>query len=301
MDKNYLIKKWLKNDLTPQEQNAFDALEDSPFLKEIIQEGERFKTQNPFKATTFEKLEKALVKKKNTTYNWTKIITRIAAVFIIGFGLNFIFNKNQHSTFETQLAQKKQVTLPDNSTVTLNELSQLDFDNKNWDNQRSLQLKGEAYFKVAKGKRFDVNTDFGTVSVLGTQFNVVARDSIFSVICYEGLIELIHNNGTIQLPAGKAYRIINGKPEAFDVAVIQPEWLQNMKVFEQASIGDVFAAIESHYNIKIVADGIEKSILFTGAFELDNLDNALKATTQTINLTYEIKNNKVVIIRNAKE
>ncbi|WP_375242647.1 FecR family protein [Lacinutrix sp.] len=300
MDKNYLIKKWLNNDLNSEEQKAFDALEDKPFFNEIIEEGQRFKGQNTSKVSTFENLEKGLKQKPEPTFNWTKTLLRIAAVFVIGFGLYSLFNKDQHSTFETQLAQTEQITLPDNSMVTLNELSQLEFSD-NWDKERNVQLKGEAYFKVAKGKRFDVKTTSGTVSVLGTQFNVIVRDSIFSVICYEGIVQVNYNNKITKLPAGKAYRIINGKPEAFNVAVIQPEWLSNMKVFNEASIKDVFTSIESHYNVKIITEDVDNSILFTGAFELDNLDNALKATTKSLNLTYEINVKNEVIIRGAKK
>ncbi|MAD96819.1 MAG: anti-sigma factor [Flavobacteriaceae bacterium] len=300
MDKNYLIEKWLNNDLTAEEQKAFDALEDNAFLKEIIQEGQRFKGQNPSKVAAFENLEKEIVDEPKNTTSWTNIFLKVAAVFVIAFGLYFLLDKDQHNTFETQLAQTEQITLPDNSMVTLNELSQLDFDD-DWTTERTVQLKGEAYFKVAKGKRFDVKTEFGTVSVLGTQFNVKAQDSIFSIICYEGLVQVNYNNTTTKLSAGNACRVINGKPEAFNVAVIQPEWLQNMKVFKEASIKDVFVAIEKYYTVKIVTDSIDNTILFTGAFELGNLENALKATTKSLNLTYEINSKNEVVIKNAKE
>lgn len=300
MDKNYLIKKWLENDLNSEEQKAFDAIEDNTFFKEIIDEGKRFKGQNTSKVTAFENLEKELVDAPIRTTNWTKTLMKIAAVFVIGFGLYFLFDKDQNNTFRTELARTEQITLPDNSIVTLNEFSQLNF-NDDWDKQRKVQLKGEAYFKVAKGKQFVVDTDFGTVSVLGTQFNVSARDSIFSVICYEGLVQVNYNNSSIRLPAGKAYRIINGKPENFDVVVIQPEWLQHMKVFKEAKIRDVFASLGRQYNLTVITDDIDNTILFTGAFELDNLDNALKATTKSLNLTYEINSKNVVVIKNAKE
>lgn len=301
MDKNYLIKKWLDNDLTDQEQTAFDQMEDSPFLKEIIQEGKRFKGQNPYKVTSFESLDKQLQNKQQPSTNWMKVISRIAAIFIVGFGIYFLTNNDHLQTYETQLAQKEQVTLPDNSVVTMNELSRLDYDSKNWDNQRQLTLKGEAFFKVAKGKRFDVTTDFGTVSVLGTEFNVSARDSLFNVVCYEGLVQVIYKDKKIKLPAGKAYRIVNGLAEAYDIAVVEPEWLHNLKVFKDAKIGDVFTAIESHYKVRIITDGIDDSMRFTGAFELENLENALKATTETLKLTYEMEQEKVAVIKNAKK
>ena len=36
MDKDYLIKKWLADELTAQESKAFEAMEEAPFLKEIV-------------------------------------------------------------------------------------------------------------------------------------------------------------------------------------------------------------------------------------------------------------------------
>lgn len=301
MDKDDLIKKWLDNSLTTAEKDSFDAMEDSAYLKEIIEEGKRFKGQNPTKVISFEALDIKLNEKSPAKLNWGKLALKIAAIFIIGFGLYTLFYKGQQNTFETQLAQTEQITLPDNSMVTLNESSQLDFNSNNWDKERSVNLKGEAYFKVAKGKRFDVKTKLGTISVLGTQFNVSIRDGLLSVVCYEGLVQVTQNEITTKLPAGTAYNNSNGTSKIYSVAVKQPEWLLNMKVFEKASIKDVFTAIENHYNIKIDASEIDSSILFTGAFELDNLENALKETTQSLNLRYEMINKNEVIIRNAKK
>lgn len=75
MDKNYLIKKWLNNDLDSEEQKAFDELEDKAFLNEIIEEGKRFKGQNPSKVTAFKNLENKLNQKQEPSFNWTKVIT----------------------------------------------------------------------------------------------------------------------------------------------------------------------------------------------------------------------------------
>ena len=301
MSKNFLIQKWLNNDLTAQEQKVFDTLEESDFLKEILEEGHRFKAQNSSKVGTYEKLKKKLPLKKNKEYRLPQIFARIAAVLIIGLSLLYYFENEKEIVFKTQRAQKEQITLPDASQVTLNELSQVHFNPETWDQKRSLQLRGEAYFEVAKGKRFDVHTEFGTVSVLGTEFNVIARNGTFSVTCFEGLVQLSHQKNTFLLPAGNAYRFQNGVGKSFSVAEIQPDWIQNLKVFEQKNIEVVFKAMEEHYKIKIVSESINSKLLFTGAFELDNLENALKEVTKTLDFTYEIMNPNIVIIRNAKK
>ena len=141
----------------------------------------------------------------------------------------------------------------------------------------------------------------GTISVLGTEFNVIVRDSIFSVSCYEGLVQVTHNNETTRLPAGKAYHFLNNTPKVTDVVLAQPKWLQNLSVFDGATIAQVFKTLENEYQIQVVVDQIDGTTKFTGAFEHNNLNNALKAITQTLNLTYEFSTDKTVIIRNAKK
>ncbi|BAO55396.1 FecR family protein [Nonlabens marinus] len=301
MDKEYLIKKWLENDLSKAEAKAFAALEDAAWYEEIVEHAQGFSGEHHARVLPFEALENKITGQKSSSWNWLKIATRIAAVFVIAFGLYMVFDNDDIKTFQTNYAQVETIRLPDNSEIKLNELSRLEYNASTWDEKRELDLEGEAFFDVEKGKRFDVNTMYGTISVLGTQFNVSARDSIFSVICYEGLVQVFHDNTTTKLPAGKAYRVKNGVSETFDVAVIQPEWLQNMKVFDQASVEEVFAALEAHYNIKITLENIDKSMLFTGAFELDNLDNALMAITQSLNLTYQKTSKTQVVVTNAQE
>lgn len=301
MDKNYLIQKWLTNDLTTQEQIAFEQLEDSSFLKEIIEEGQRFKNQNPTKVVDFQTLERKLHKKSEPGNTWVKALVGIAAMLVVAMSLYHIVTSSGATTFETQIAQKEKITLPDTSVITLNELSTVAFNENKWEQEREIKLEGEAFFKVAKGKRFDVRTGLGTVTVLGTQFNVKSRDSVFSVICYEGLVQVSFNGASYKLPAGKALTSKNNRLTQYDVSIIQPEWLQNMKVFEKTTITNVFKSLESHYNIEIIAPDIDKSIEFTGAYELDNLENALKEVTRTLKLSYTLKNAEVVITKDAEE
>lgn len=297
MEKEYLIKKWLNNELTNAEEKAFDALEGADLYKEIVEEAERFKGNTNAKVEPFEALDKKLVNKKEPTIHWFKTITRIAAALVIGFALFTLINRDEVSTFKTDLAQNETITLPDNSKVSLNELSELEYNSSDWKDNRYLNLKGEAFFDVEKGKRFDVNTDFGKVSVLGTEFNVLSRDGIFKVSCYEGLVQVTYNNNEIKLPAGSEFILASGKGVKSSIAIAEPYWLKNMSVFENATFKDVIAEFETQYNITIDFSS-DKQMNFTGAFEHNNLENALKSITQPLNLTYIIQNTNQVIIRN---
>ncbi|PIB28540.1 FecR family protein [Maribacter sp. 4G9] len=300
MEKQYLIKKWLDKELTPEEGEAFEALEESAFYKEIREEGQRFKGQNPSKLPSFEVLERKLVAKSPRATGLSEWLLKIAAVFVLGFGLYVFFAKSGENSIQTQLAQKELVELPDSSMVTLNELSDLRFNENTWDKERTVELKGEAFFKVAKGKKFDVQTSQGIVRVVGTQFNVQVSDDVFSVICYEGLVQVLYGEDKIELPAGSAYRVVDGFAETYAISVAEPEWLNNMKVFENMAVKTVFTALEEHYNIRIETENINVAKEFTGAFELNNLENALQAVAKSLNFTYEKSGENLVLIKSAE-
>ena len=299
MDKEQLVKKWLNNDLSEVESRAFNALEDSNLYKEIIEEAQRFNGNTNAKVESFDTLDKKLVSKKSASKNWMKIVSSLAAILVVGFALFTLVNKDQISSFKTGLAQNETITLPDNSTVNLNELSQLEYNSSSWSENRSLDLNGEAFFDVEKGNRFDVNTDFGKVSVLGTEFNVMSRDSIFKVSCYEGLVQVTYNDNEVKLPAGTEFVLSSEKGLKSDIVIAEPYWLKNMSVFEDASFKEVVSELEKQYNIKIQHPS-DLNIKFTGAFEHDNLDNALKSISKPLNLTYTIQNTNEVIIRNGQ-
>lgn len=296
-DKEYFIKKWLNNNLTDSEEKLFNASNDAELYKEIVAEAARFRGNSNAKVHSYEELEKKLELSEKSKLNWLKIASGIAAIFVIGFTVFKFFSSDPISSYKTEITQNKTITLPDNSIVNLNELSSLEFKSSDWDKKRSLNLRGEAFFDVEKGKLFDVLTEFGKVSVLGTEFNIISRDSIFKVSCYEGLVQVSYNDKEVRLPAGTEFILKSGKGLKTSVAISEPQWLKNMSVFKNALYNTVIEEFEKHYkvNIEYPSDVNSK---FTGAFELDNIDNALKSITVPFNYSCTITNENVVIIRN---
>ncbi|MGQ3677863.1 FecR family protein [Tenacibaculum discolor] len=298
MEKDYLIQKWLRNELTKEEQAAFNSLKEAKLYEEIIQEGQRFKADKHISMPSFESLNNRLPSKTTST-NWLSIISKIAAVFVIGLGILYFLNTKPVNVFNTQYAESKTITLPDNSIVELNEFSHLEYNRNTWKKQRSIQLKGEAFFDVEKGMRFDVKTSNGIVSVLGTEFNVLDRDSIFKVSCYEGLVKVNYKNKITKLPAGKELIIVRGTEQHTQTVLAQPKWLKNMSTFEDVLFTDVVFELEQQYNVKVHINLTgDDQMKFTGAFTNNNLDSALKSITHPFNLSYEIKNKKQIIIWN---
>lgn len=302
MDNEYLIKKWLSDEaLSTVESKAFNAMEDAALYNEIIEEAQRFSGDENAKVLPFNEFEKQLTLKNNATKtNWIKLLSGIAAILVVGFAVFTLLFNNNINTYKTDYAQNEIIKLPDNSIVNLNQLSQLSYDASNWDNNRAIELNGEAFFSVEKGKRFDVKTSKGTVSVLGTKFNVSLKDSIFKVVCYEGLVQVSYDNEAVKLPAGTAFTLKSGHAIKNNIAIAEPYWIKNMSVFKNAALKDVFSELENRYNVKIDYKS-DTITYFTGAFEHNNLNNALKSITNPLNLTFIILNDKEVKIeKNAK-
>ena len=299
MEKEYLLKKWLNNDLSESEAMAFQAMEGSELYKEIIEEAQRFNGTTQEKVDDFELLKSKLKDKEKKPVRWMNVAARIAAVFILGIGIFTYLDRDQINNFATISGQKQSITLPDNSIVTLNESSELLYKASQWEDKRILNLKGEAYFDVEKGKRFDVITDEGTVSVLGTEFNVLSREGVFKVSCYEGLVQVAYNSSLVQVPAGTEFTLGSGNLLKSDVLLSQPIWLNNMSVFENAAFKNVILELENQYQVKIQFPK-DTNRIFTGAFEHDDLENALRSITQPLDMTYIILNDKEIMISNGQ-
>ncbi|MFY7669914.1 FecR family protein [Tenacibaculum sp. MEBiC06402] len=291
MEKAELIKKWLDNNLNPEEQKQFEALED---YNELIQLSDKLKQ---FKAPDYKSdgvLEDILAankvkKEKLISFNF---ISKIAAIFIIGLSLLYFFRDN-NTNINALAANKVTTKLPDNSEVTINALSSISFNGKTWKDKREVSLKGEAFFKVAKGSKFNVHTNNGTVTVLGTEFNVKNRDNDFEVICYEGSVLVESNNISETLTPGDSFK--SGKIFRNNISVSSPSWIHNESVFTSEPFNKVLQEFERQYDVKVKVENMDTSLLFTGKFIHNDIETALKTLTLPFNLVSEQKNKTIIL------
>ncbi|NJB71351.1 ferric-dicitrate binding protein FerR (iron transport regulator) [Saonia flava] len=296
MDKNKLIEKWLSGELTEEESKAFSTLEEAPFYTNIIEDASQFKASHFSSMPDFDVFKERITSEKTSvkTIDWFKPMMRIASVLIIGIGIYSIFFLNKMVEVETLVAEKTTIELPDESQVVLNALSEVRYNKKDWKTNREIELKGEAFFDVAKGAKFDVVTETGTVSVLGTEFNIKHRGDIFEVSCYEGTVRVVTSKNTQILQAGDNYKSINGEMLTGKQTNEMPKWINNMSEFQRTPVSEVFAELERQYGVIIETEKINTDQLFTGGFAHDNLQSALKAISEPLGMEYKIiKPNKV--------
>lgn len=295
MDQEKLIEKWLNNDLTDAERKAFDALEDAPFFEDIVADASHFKASHVSKMPDFSTFKERIVEPepKVRKIDWFKPMMRVASIVVAVFGLYYIFTASPMTEVQTQVAEKTSISLPDASQVTINAESEVAFNEKEWATKREITLKGEAFFDVAKGARFDVVTESGTVSVLGTEFNVKQRGSFFEVSCFEGTVQVATEEGTVILHVGDNVTLLNGSLAKGTNTFDEPQWTQNKSYFQRTPVSEVFAELQRQFGVTVTQDHVETNQLFTGGFDHEDLTSALKAIGEPLGLDYQLTDKSV--------
>lgn len=162
------------------------------------------------------------------------------------------------------------VTLHDGTEVWMNAESTIEFPASFTGNERKVNLKGEAYFKVARNesKPFIVNLGDKTIRVLGTEFDVRNYASeVSQVVLVNGSVLLCDADGKEEatLKPGESASWMEDETPWISKADIYgtTQWLEGLFYFEEHALGLVLRDIgrwynygvefknEKHYNYKV--------------------------------------------------
>ena len=293
------LANWLEGKISDAElKNRISEADYSSYLK--MRKG--FEVSNQLNASikdSFNKIKDKTANKKTTVRKLHPISWSIgvAASIILLFGLFSIFTTDL-ITHKTNFGETKTISLLDGSEVILNSKSTITFNEVDWKENRQLTLNGEAYFKVEKGSTFTVNTNNGSVVVLGTQFNVNSKDDFFDVVCYEGKVSVNSNSlDYILLPTNSFRKINESSLESSTTQLSQPTWIEGESTFKSVPIKYVIAALEDQYNIKIDSELIDDSTIFSGSFPHENLNIALITVFDALKIRYNQKEKRKIKLR----
>lgn len=179
--------------------------------------------------------------------------------------------------------------LPEESSVVLNAGSKLAYGKRTFARDRALKLDGEAFFRVKPGSTFTVETSYGNVTVLGTSFNVYARDGKLEVECFTGKVRVDASNGeTAVIEPGEIATAEDGEfiLSTFVADAGKPEWTDGRFRFADSPMRDVIAELERQYDVRVDYDPAIGDLTYTGLFERGDLDNALQLITWPLHITY---------------
>jgi hypothetical protein len=195
---------------------------------------------------------------------------------------------------EVPRGMEYRLRLPDSTQVWLNAETVMEFPKEFTGEKRSVILSGEAYFDVARhpGTPFEISTrDRLEITVLGTKFNVNSyADAGSSVVT---LVE-----GSLKVGSDFVSKILKPREQAvFDRAEggltvtevsdmrTYTAWTEGQFYYRSSPPDVLFSALERWYDVDIVLDGSELSVMgsitlmFSRKDSLTTILDALHALT----------------------
>ena len=194
---------------------------------------------------------------------------------------------------------RAQFSLPDGTTGWLNSNASIKY-NGNFNADRQVTLKGEAFFDVFKDKKrpFIVNTPEINVKVLGTKFNIASyeNEKNVEVVLEEG--KLIFNNKGMN----KSYTMnpndmitYNKTLNDFSTETVQPQkylsWTEGKLVFRNDPLDVIARRLERWYNIDVELDvSSAEDFRWRATFVNEGLEEILNLLKRSLPINYRIEN-----------
>ncbi|PQA54023.1 FecR family protein [Siphonobacter curvatus] len=219
--------------------------------------------------------------------NWPRIVSRVAAVLVLGLGVaGWLFYQSGREETASLVSQRFEevpfwekentgsrpllLSLDDGSTVLLQSQSRIRVPKSFDPARREVILEGEAFFEVAKNPKqpFFVYAQGLVAKVLGTSFNIIARNRNVTIIVKTGRVALFPDK---EKEAAQASTELTGlvltpnqqltyQSDQLKFTNVQtPEYLplpiQKLNFdFKRTPLSQVFATLEKAYGVTIRYD-----------------------------------------------
>jgi transmembrane sensor len=192
-------------------------------------------------------------------YRW---VAAAVIVLLAGAGIFYLMNTStnktastNYKTISTARGETKEVVLPDGSHVWLNAASFLHFPVSFADNERVVELTGEAFFDVEHADKipFRIRSGDITTSVLGTAFDINAypgQQALF-VTVKRGLVKVQKGNTVLAtLQKGEQVKITgNVNAELIKVDTLSiAGWLAGDLYYKDEVLAEIITDLQQVFN-----------------------------------------------------
>lgn len=321
MDNTNLLYKYFSGNITFEEKktlfgilnkdealrNEFAKIQNAVALQSLI----KMQGDDALAESKLAELKKGIKKKKieRIVLNSLKYAAIIALMVI-----TWVVSKDHfkgslgdaYTWIEAPKGQRVSITLSDGTIVALNPSSKLKVPNVFESDERTVELLGEGFFKVAHNEKapFTVKTENYNVQVLGTEFNVFAypNSGIFETDLVKGRVyvyERDHIDAGIRLAQNEKARVVAGKLTKVRSDFAQKHLLdKGIYEFSGISLGILLKRLELWYGVTIQVDDpkiCEQK--YTGKLrQSDDVSVILKAISAVGKFNYrKVSDNKIEI------
>lgn len=232
-----------------------------------------------------------------------------AAVLVIMLAGGLWYYLQQPVEISAGRGEMVEATLPDGSAVELNSGSSVVYSRSFGDDDRNIELNGEAYFNVVEGEHnFLVETHDAMVRVTGTSFNVRSWHREF------------YRETSVMMESGSAEFVSRANPD--QVVLLRDGYFSTLKLEdlnpsepEERSAEDVMAwryqdirfsgepmsfivdELERRFDVNIDVEDAEMLELTHSLYmsEPESAENVLQTLSQRLDFDYEITDDRYVI------
>ena len=279
MEKNNLIDDWLSQEVSAEDRNEMEHIismtkqMDVPALttKEAAWDSlvARIAEESDEKETVL------VPTRKSPFILWA---ASVAAVLVIGY-FAFFADSTGLATYTAENGQLLSQTLPAQSEITINAGSSIAYNESTWAEDRSVSLEGEAFFDVTEGAPFKVVTPSGSVTVLGTSFNVFDRNEQLSVQCFTGKVKVEANGEEVIITKNQS-AAIDSKTGRLVIEGFNPQktatWRIGEFYFDAVKLSEVIEELERQFSIEIQVSADISNRFYNGFFSNQSLSEALQ-------------------------
>lgn len=314
-------KKRPRNPIREDMESVWDKTEDARLLDDHDSDRIFQEIQNKKKS------EKTIpVRRLKPATRSLPFIVRVAASFLLlgtvtYFTGKFYIEKPAIETTDTMVmvektapaTQRNHFFLEDGTEVWLNIGSKLTYPASFGTSERRVRLEGEGFFEVAEDKQkpFIVETEQLNVKVLGTAFNVEAREEgeKTSVSVVSGIVEVFaspkEKDASHDLEAIKTRLTKNDHVDFYHdeqemkvSEITNPSlvksWFTYKAQFDNSTLLEVARVLAKVYNVDITFENEDlKACSLTMALENNSLNKTLEIISKTNEINYSIENDKV--------
>lgn len=175
----------------------------------------------------------------------------------------------EYNTISTPKGGQYQIVLPDGSKVWLNAASSVKFPTAFTDNERKVEMTGEAYMEITKNPKqsFVVIANGAKIQVLGTSFNVNAykNESGVRTTLVEGSVRTSANGQSVVLKPGEQ-SVIETEIKVAPANIEQTlAWKDGVFNFNGLNVKAVMRQLERWYDIDVQYHGaVSDDLIFEG-------------------------------------
>jgi len=262
-----------------------------------------------YKKEAFMLLNRIENNKKKVWKRIGTIAASIAVIISIGIGGYQYINhlREQQIVYleaSTSYGEKKQIALPDGTILVLNSCSYIRYPQSFIQDERKIQLEGEAYFKVKpdESQPFVVSTSRLDVRVLGTSFDVKSyeTDEVVSVCVESGRVQVELPDAMLRLNANEQVFVNTTSEEHSKRKEELPVagWIKGSLRFSSTPIRDVAKELERMYNCQITFAPDQKFVnQISGEHDNQSLESVLKSLEHTSGIKYRKNGSEILLYK----